>query len=42
LFSVLSVSIGTGDRIASNIVTGISFIGAGVVFKEGATVKGIT
>ena len=42
LFSILSVSIGTGDRIASNIVTGIGFIGAGVVFKEGATVKGIT
>ncbi|MEI6556682.1 MAG: MgtC/SapB family protein [Paludibacter sp.] len=42
LFSILSVSIGSGDRIASNIVTGIGFIGAGVVFKEGATVKGIT
>jgi putative Mg2+ transporter-C (MgtC) family protein len=41
LFSILSVSLG-GDRIASNIVTGIGFIGAGVVFKEGATVKGIT
>lgn len=42
LFSILSVSIGSGDRIASNIVTGIGFIGAGVVFKEGATVRGIT
>ena len=42
LFSILSVSIGSSDRIASNIVTGIGFIGAGVVFKEGATVKGIT
>jgi len=42
LFSIVSVSIGSSDRIASNIVTGIGFIGAGVVFKEGATVKGIT
>jgi putative Mg2+ transporter-C (MgtC) family protein len=42
LFSILSISLGGGDRIASNIVTGIGFIGAGVVFKEGANVKGIT
>ena len=42
LFSILSVSLSSGDRIASNIVTGIGFIGAGVVFKEGATVRGIT
>ncbi|MEI6753537.1 MAG: MgtC/SapB family protein [Paludibacter sp.] len=42
LFSILSVSLSGGDRIASNIVTGIGFIGAGVVFKEGNAVKGIT
>jgi len=42
LFSILSVSLSSGDRIASNIVTGIGFIGAGVVFKEGNTVRGIT
>jgi putative Mg2+ transporter-C (MgtC) family protein len=42
LFTILSVSFGTSDRIASNIVTGIGFIGAGVVFKEGASVRGIT
>jgi putative Mg2+ transporter-C (MgtC) family protein len=30
------------DRIASNIVTGIGFIGAGVIFKEGITVNGLT
>jgi len=42
LFSILSVSLSSGDRIASNIVTGIGFIGAGVVFKEGASVRGIT
>ncbi|GAT62769.1 MgtC/SapB family protein [Paludibacter jiangxiensis] len=42
LFTILSVSWTGDDRIASNIVTGIGFIGAGVVFKEGANVKGIT
>ena len=42
LFSILSVSLSSGDRIASNIVTGIGFIGAGVVFKEGNAVRGIT
>ena len=30
------------DRIAANIITGIGFIGAGVVFKEGFTVIGLT
>lgn len=42
LFCILSVSLSSGDRIASNIVTGIGFIGAGVVFKEGVNVRGIT
>ena len=43
LFSILSNSFTTnGDRIASNIVTGVGFIGAGVVFKEGANIRGIT
>jgi putative Mg2+ transporter-C (MgtC) family protein len=30
------------DRISSNIVTGIGFIGAGVIFKEGISVNGLT
>ncbi len=30
------------DRIASNIVTGVGFIGAGVIFKEGISVNGLT
>jgi putative Mg2+ transporter-C (MgtC) family protein len=30
------------DRIASNIVTGIGFIGAGVIFKDNLWVKGLT
>ncbi len=45
LFTILSkegASMGAGDRIASNIVTGIGFIGAGVIFKEGISVKGLT
>lgn len=31
-----------GDRIASNIVTGIGFIGAGLIFKDEKTVRGLT
>ncbi|UKT63555.1 MgtC/SapB family protein [Pedobacter mucosus] len=44
LFTILSVKIGLGsqDRIASNIVTGIGFLGAGVIFKEENRVKGLT
>ena len=45
LYTILSKEIGTAgtsDRIASNIVTGIGFIGAGVIFKEGITVNGLT
>ena len=30
------------DRVAANIVTGIGFIGAGIIFREGASVRGIT
>ena len=30
------------DRLASNIVTGIGFIGAGVIFKNGSNVHGLT
>jgi putative Mg2+ transporter-C (MgtC) family protein len=44
LYTILSKEAGSGstDRIASNIVTGIGFIGAGVIFKEGITVNGLT
>lgn len=44
LFTILSVKIGhsSQDRIASNIVTGIGFLGAGVIFKEDNQVKGLT
>ena len=30
------------DRVAANIVTGIGFLGAGIIFREGASVRGIT
>ena len=45
LYTILSQEMGgpSGtDRIASNIVTGIGFIGAGVIFKEGISVNGLT
>lgn len=45
LFTILSVQIGgvmSSDRIASNILTGVGFIGAGVIFRGGFTVDGIT
>ena len=44
LYTILSKesTAGSTDRIASNIVTGIGFIGAGVIFKEGMTVNGLT
>ena len=44
LYTILSKEAvaGSADRIASNIVTGIGFIGAGVIFKEGITVNGLT
>lgn len=44
LFTILSKEIGESspDRIASNIVTGIGFIGAGVIFKEGMNINGLT
>jgi putative Mg2+ transporter-C (MgtC) family protein len=43
LFTILSGKIpGNPDRIAANIITGIGFIGAGVIFKEGIKVNGVT
>ena len=30
------------DRIAANVVTGVGFLGAGIIFREGVTVRGIT
>jgi putative Mg2+ transporter-C (MgtC) family protein len=44
LFTIASVLIeeDSKDRIASNIVTGIGFVGAGVIFKSDTGVRGLT
>lgn len=44
IFTEISINIGgdSPDRIASNIITGIGFLGAGVIFKDGLTISGIT
>lgn len=42
LFTDVSQILGGGDRVAAGIVTGIGFLGAGVIFREGYTVRGIT
>ena len=42
LFTDISRLLGGDDRVAAQIVTGIGFIGAGVIFREGYTVRGIT
>lgn len=44
LYTIFSILLAekTPDRIASNIVTGIGFLGAGVIFKEENRVKGLT
>lgn len=44
IFTELSMVIGgsSEDRIASNIITGIGFLGAGVIFKDGLSISGIT
>ncbi|GAA4448483.1 hypothetical protein GCM10023189_06430 [Nibrella saemangeumensis] len=43
LFTIASEKIGTsGDRIAANIVNGIGFLGAGIIYKAENRVKGLT
>src|ERR1039458_7165312 len=45
LFTICSFKLGypsNRDRIASNIITGIGFIGAGTIFKDGSIVAGLT
>jgi|AntRauTorckE6833_2_1112554.scaffolds.fasta_scaffold00191_3 putative Mg2+ transporter-C (MgtC) family protein len=45
LFTIMSDVLGSGEestRIAAAIVTGVGFLGAGVVLKDGATIRGIT
>jgi putative Mg2+ transporter-C (MgtC) family protein len=42
LFTDLSQLLSGDDRVAAQIVTGIGFLGAGVIFREGVSVHGIT
>lgn len=44
VFTILSLKIGVAnpDRLAANIITGIGFLGAGVIFKDNNKVDGIT
>lgn len=47
LFMILSISafpVGSSDlgRIAAGVVTGIGFLGAGAIFREGVTIRGLT
>ncbi len=42
LFTEISIVTSGEDRIAAGIVTGVGFLGAGVIFREGYTIKGIT
>lgn len=38
----LGREVGTPDRIAAQIVTGIGFLGAGAIMRSGRTVHGLT
>jgi putative Mg2+ transporter-C (MgtC) family protein len=42
IFADMSREYGGDDRIAAQIVTGIGFLGAGLIFREGVTIKGVT
>lgn len=45
IFTILSEKMGVStspDRIAANIVTGIGFLGAGIIYKMNDRVKGLT
>jgi len=44
IFTEISIHLGgeNPDRIAASIVSGVGFLGAGVIFKDGLTVTGIT
>lgn len=44
VFTILSLKIGIAnpDRLAANVLTGIGFLGAGVIFKDDNKVAGIT
>lgn len=41
-YSFVKIGLANPDRLAANIITGIGFLGAGVIFKEDNKVSGIT
>lgn len=42
LVSIIGFDTGDESRVAAQIVTGIGFLGAGAIFREGAFVRGLT
>jgi putative Mg2+ transporter-C (MgtC) family protein len=45
IFTICSYKLGFAgnqDRIAANVITGVGFLGAGVIFRNGFSVSGIT
>ncbi|MEJ7559253.1 MAG: MgtC/SapB family protein [Pedobacter sp.] len=43
IFTIVSRhGVGADDRISANIITGIGFIGAGVIFQDKVSVRGLT
>lgn len=45
LFTILSLQLGDGNnqaRIAANIVTGIGFLGAGAIYRDKISIRGLT
>ncbi len=43
IFTIVSgYGTGSDDRISANIITGIGFIGAGVIFKDQVSIRGLT
>src|SRR5690554_5538118 len=43
IFTIVSGhGVGSDDRISANIITGIGFIGAGVIFKDQISIRGLT
>jgi len=45
IFTICSYKLGIDanrDRVAANIITGVGFLGAGVIFRNNASVSGIT
>ena len=44
LFSIMPMMMGVPDpwRVAGQVVTGIGFIGGGVLIRDGGTIKGLT